>query len=717
MKKVPVVMQMETVECGAASLAMVLAYYGKWLSLEQLRADCGVSRDGCNARNIVLAARTYGLKAQGWRAEISDLPDMCPCIIHWRFNQFVVLKGFKKDKVYLNDPAIGSIVVSMEEFSLSFTGVVITAEPGPDFKQEGHQTSIFHYIKENISGASDAFFFTLLMGLMTAFTGLALPVFSQIFLDDIMSGKNEEWMGAFFAAMLALLFFVFLLVLLDNLYGRRFSGSMSLKGNTRFLWHTLNLPLDFFCQRYVGDLVQRQGLNESITSTLIRVLAPYAVNVSLLVFYVCIMANYSLMLTIVGVLVIVLNLAVLYHESELRNNLSRAMEQSEGRFYGITTSCIDNIESIKAAGAERGFFEFWAGNFARRNNQEVFFQKRNFFPYIFSHIANSSVLILGAFLILNGQLSIGMLMAFQGFMAEFLKPAMGLLSGSNTVIEMRSQMERVDDVLAYPTDSHSKEYCELYNDMGTEETTDGMELGKLQGELELKHVNFGYSHTAEPLIKDFSMKVKSGQSVAIVGGSGSGKSTIAKLVSGLYKPWDGEILFDGRPLENIHHDEFVNSVAVIDQNVVLFDDTISQNIKMWDKSIEDFTMTMACNDAGIRDEIIARPQGFNTRLVKSGKNFSGGQRQRMEIATALAREPVILILDEATSALDTIKEKDVMDHIRQSGATQIIIAHRLSTIRDCDEIIVMDKGRIVQRGTHDELISQAGLYQELMQNS
>ena len=702
-KKVPVVMQMETVECGAAALSMLLAYHGKWLSIEQLRTDCGVSRDGSNARNIVLAARHHGMDAHGWQADIAHLPSLAPAIIHWNHNHFVVFKGFHRGMAFINDPAIGSMAVSMKEFQRSYSGVAITAAPGDDFKPQGHQTSILHYVRENIRGAKDAFIFTLLMGILMSFAGMVYPLFSQVFLYSIITGKNDEWTVPFFVGIACLVVFNFLLALLDNVYGRRFAGSMSLKGNTRFLWHALNLPIEFFTQRYVGDIVQRQSLNEHITTTLVRILAPYAVNVALLVVYIVVMAQYSVLLTIVGISVVALNIYTVAAERELRTNLARALEQSEGKFYGITMSCVDNIESIKAAGAERGFFEFWAGTFARRNNQEVAFQKRPLWPFVFGHFANSFILILGAALILNGQFSIGMLMAFQGFMAEFMKPAMGLMQGSTTVLEMRSQMERIDDVMAYPAEQTGKGENPTHN-------------AKLGGMIEMKNVTFGYSLSADPLIRDFSMTLHPGKSVAIVGASGCGKSTIAKLLTGLYQPWSGEILFDGRNSRDISRDEFVNSVACIDQNVVLFDDTIAENIKMWDHSIEDFTMTMACIDAGIRDDIISRPRGFNTRLVKGGGNFSGGQRQRFEIATALAREPVILILDEATSALDTVMESEVMQSIRQCGASTIVIAHRLSTIRDCDEIIVMDKGRIVQRGTHDELIAQGGAYAELIRN-
>ena len=702
-KKVPVVVQMETVECGAACLSMILAYYGKWLSLEQLRTDCGVSRDGSNARCIVQAARRHGLDAHGYRADISHLEHMAPAIIHWNYNHFVVFKGFDGGLAYINDPGIGSIAVSMEDFNRSYTGVAITASPTDQFKPQGHQTSILHYVRENIRGVSDAFIFTLIMGILTAFAGMLYPLFSQVFMDDIITGKNEEWTVPFFVGMGALVVFHFLLAFLDNVYGRRFSGSMSLKGNTRFLWHALNLPMEFFAQRYVGDIVQRQSLNETITTTLVRILAPYAINILLLIVYVVVMARYSFLLTLMGLMSVALNIYVVRKESELRNNLSRAMEQTEGKFYGITMSCVDNIESIKAAGAERKFFEFWAGYFARRNNQEVAFEARSFSPYVFGHVANALVLILGAALILYGDFSIGMLMAFQGFMAEFMRPAMGLMQGSTTVIELRSQMERIDDVIAYPTEKWSDDANEAHG-------------AKMGGMFEMKNVTFGYSPTSEPLIKDFSMKVEPGKSIALVGTSGCGKSTIAKLVAGLYEPWSGDILFDGRKRSEISHEEYVNSVAVIDQNVVLFDDTISENLKMWDHSIEDFTMTMACIDSGIRNDIISRPRGFNTKLVKGGGNFSGGQRQRMEIATALAREPILLVMDEATSALDTVTEREVMQNIRQCGASLIVIAHRLSTVRDCDEIIVMDHGQIAERGTHDELMSRDGIYKKLMTN-
>ena len=493
-----------------------------------------------------------------------------------------------------------------------------------------------------------------------------------------------------------------------TIYKRRFSGNMAIEANANFFWHVLRLPIDFFSQRYVGDLIFRQRSNQTITATLVDKLGPLFINIILLVLYLFFMLQYSVLLTSVGLGVVLINMFVVRYISKKRVDMSRASERDQGKFFGVTMSCLDNMETIKAAGAEAGFFEHWAGYFTSMHNSSMRIDRysviMNILPALLAQLANSLVLILGIYLILGGEFTIGMLLAFQGFMGAFLSPVNQLLNAGETMIEMRTQMERVEDVFKYP--------CDV-----SESDSHWTENGKLKGNLELKQVTFGYNAHSEPQIKDFSLSLKPGQSVALVGASGCGKSTLAKLVSGLYQPWEGEILFDGRRRSEISRREFVNSVAVIDQNVVLFDDTVAANIKMWDSSIEDFAMILACRDAQIREDIIARPGGFNAQLVKGGQNFSGGQRQRMEIATALAREPVILIMDEATSALDADTEEKVMSSIRQSGVTLIIIAHRLSTIRDCDEIVVLDKGVVVERGTHEGLLAQNGRYKELMESN
>ena len=705
--KVPQVMQMEVVECGAASLTMILAHYGKWLPLEEVRAACGVSRDGSSAKMILQAARNYGLDAKGFRMSPEALEGKQPAIIHWNFEHFVVFRGFdRKGRACINDPGIGPVKWPMEEFRKHYTGVCLTFEPTEKFEKGGQQTSILSYMKKNLNGVSEAFWLTFSFALMGAFVALLSPLFTRIFLDEILSGKNADWVKWFFIGMGALAVFQFFVVLLQSRYTKRVAGALALKSNKDYLRHMLRLPMSYFAMRHVGDLQQRMHLNQEITNSLIEVLAPQVINIGLLVLYLFLMFSYSFWLTIIGFVAAGVNLAIVHYFANLRINLIRSMEQSEGQYFSATISCIDNMESIKAAGAETGFFKYWSGLWAHKFNVNANADKQQaqvaLLPVMANALCSVAVLVLGAYLILQGDLTVGMLMAFQGFMGSFLAPVNELVNGSQKIVEMRSQMERVEDVMKYPEDHRDSEKEILQ--------------GKLGGLLEMKHVTFGYSPIQPPLIEDFNLRVEPGHSVALVGPSGCGKSTLAKLISGLYKPWSGEILFDGRPIESIPNEELTNSVAVIDQNVVLFDDTIAQNIRMWDPSIEDFTLMMACNDAEIRADIVSRPEGFDTKIVKGGQNFSGGQRQRFEIATALAREPMVLIMDEATSALDPKTEDEVMKRIRRMGPTQIIVAHRLSTIRDCDEIIVMDQGKILQRGRHEELIAQEGFYQKLMKS-
>ena len=707
MKKVPMVMQMEAVECGAASLAMILAYYGKWLPLEQVREACSVSRDGSSMKNILLAAKTYGLEPSAYKVSAEDLSGMEPAIIHWNFEHFVVFKGMRKGKAYLNDPGIGPVEIPMDEFRRSFTGVAMTFELTDRFQPSGRPTSIFSYIKHNLSGANEAFWLTFIFTLLLAVVTLTLPLLTRVFFDEILSGRNAQWATIFFCLMAALALFNFIVTLWQQRYSKRIAGQLALRGNINYLRHLLRLPMSFFAMRFVGDLQQRQRLNETITHSLVEVLAPQAINVTLLVLYLILMLSYNYVLTLIGVAAALVNLAVVHHYAGQRLNMVRSTQQSMGKYYSATVSCLENIESIKAAGAEEGFFQYWSGLWSRMFNKQremhVQQSEMSLLPTLTSNLLTMAVLLVGAWYILQGDLSVGMLMAFQGFMTAFMAPVEKIVNAGQQLLEMRSQIERVDDVMKYPEDQHA----------------DGehSEEGKLLGELELRDVTFGYNRTQPPLIDHFNLHLRAGESVAFVGSSGCGKSTLAKLISGLYKPWSGEILFDGRPIESISSDELTNSIAVVDQNIVLFDDTLSQNIRMWDQSIEDFAILMACSDAQVHSDIMNRPEGLATKVVRGGKNFSGGQCQRFEIATALAREPMILIMDEATSALDPTTEDLVMRHIREMGITQIVVAHRLSTIRDCDHIIVMDAGHVVQQGTHEQLMQQDGLYRQLMENA
>lgn len=709
--KVPVVMQMEALECGAASLCMILAYYGKWLPLEQVRADCGVSRDGSSAKNVLLAARTYGLKSAGYRMEPAALRGIdLPAIIHWNFNHFVVLNGFKKDKAVLNDPARGTVQVTLDEFDKAFTGIVLRFEKTDDFVPEGKPKGVWEFAKKRLRGTAASFAFVILTGMLTAGIGMITPVFSRVFMDNILSGKNPEWLMPFITAMALTLVFQFVAGAIEGVYWLKIEGKLAIEANAAFMWHVLRLPVEFFSQRFAGDIVSRQSSNQSIVSTLIGKLAPIFMNVCMLVFYLTVMLSYSITLSIVGIVAVLVNMFVLNLVSKKRMNMTRVMLRDGGKLSGVTMSGFEMIETIKASGAENGFFERWAGYFAKQCNSQVEFSRANQFygiiPQFLQQMANIGVLMIGVYMILDGDLTIGMLIAFQGFLSSFLSPVNQLVGVGQSFIEMRTEMERVEDVMNYKPD---------VEDTGCPITDKG-QLEKLKGGIDINNVTFGYNKLSAPLIEGFSLHLKPGGSVAFVGGSGSGKSTLAKLISGLYKPWSGEIRFDGRGREEINRGVLTGSLAVVDQDIVIFEDTVINNITMWDESVEETAVVAASKDAQIHEDIMQREDGFFHVIKEGGKNFSGGQRQRFEIARALAQEPSILILDEATSALDAKTEQLIMEAVKARGTTLIIVAHRLSTIRDCDEIIVLDKGKVAERGRHEELIKSGGQYAMLINN-
>ena len=709
--KVPVVMQMEALECGAASLTMILAYYGKWIPLEQVRADCGVSRDGSNAKNVLKAARSYGLTAKGYRYEPDELKrcGKFPCIIHWNFNHFVVLDGFKGNKAVLNDPAKGTYSVPMETFDNFFTGICLMFEPGDSFEPGGKPKSMLAFAKEKMRGAGVAVAFTIITTVITSLIGIINPAFSRIFIDRLLTGQNPEWFMPFIGALTALSAVQIIISFIEAIFEARISAKIDAVGSTTFMWKVLRMPMEFFSQRMAGDIQQRKGSNASVAETLVDTFAPLVIEACMMVFYLVVMIRYSLLLTLVGIASILINMFMSRIISKKRVNITRVSMRDSGKLAGATVAGIEMIETIKASGAENGFFEKWAGYQASVNTQKVKFAKLNQYlgmiPALVSTLTNTAVLIIGVYLTMEGSFTVGMVMAFQGFLGSFMAPAGQLISAGQTLQEMRAEMERIEDVMKYPTDV----ICEQAADEGED-----AEFDKLSGNVEMRNVTFGYSRLGEPLIRDFNLTLKPGSRVAFVGTSGCGKSTLSKLISGLYQPWSGEILFDGMPMTKIDRSVFTGSLAVVDQDIILFEDTIANNIKMWDSSIEDFEMIMAARDAQLHEDIMQRDGGYNYKLTEGGKDFSGGQRQRIEIARVLAQDPTIIILDEATSALDAKTEYEVVNSIKDRGITCIVVAHRLSTIRDCDEIIVMDHGNVVERGTHEELYALNGFYTKLV---
>ena len=708
--KVPVVMQMEALECGAASLTMILAYYGKWVPLEQVRADCGVSRDGSNAKNVLKAARSYGLVAKGYRYEPEDLKKngKFPCIIHWNFNHFLVLNGFKGNKAYLNDPAKGNYAVSMETFDESFTGICLMFEPGEDFQPSGKPKSMLAFAKKRLIGAGAAVAFVILTTVITSLIGIIQPAFSRIFLDRLLTAENPDWLYPFLGALVLMAVVQLIMAWIQAVWSMRINGKMSVTGSASFMWKVLRMPMEFFSQRMAGDIQQREDSNASIAGNLVNTFAPLALNTIMMVFYLVVMLRYSWILTLVGIGSIFVNMIVARLISKKRINITRVQMRDAGKLAGASVAGIEMIETIKASGAENGYFEKWAGYQASVNTQKVKFSRLNQYlgliPSFVSELSGTAVLIIGVWLTMQGEFTVGMIMAFQGFLESFLAPAEQLISAGQTLQEMRTEMERVEDVMEYPADVEFPE--------GQED----VEYDKLTGLLEMKNVTFGYSRLAAPLIENFNLTLKPGSRVAFVGPSGCGKSTLSKLISGLYKPWSGEILFDGKPISAIDRSVFTGSLAVVDQDIILFEDTIANNIKMWDSSIEDFEMIMAARDAKLHEDIMQREGGYQYKITEGGKDFSGGQRQRMEIARVLAQDPTIIIMDEATSALDAKTEYEVVNSIKERGITCIVVAHRLSTVRDCDEIIVMDNGKVVERGTHEQLYALGGAYTKLVSN-
>ena len=660
---------------------------------------------------MLKAARRYGFIAKGYRYEPEDLKKngKFPCIIHWNFNHFLVLNGFKGNKAYLNDPAKGNYAVSMDTFDKSFTGVCLMFEPGEDFQPGGKPKSMTAFARKRLVGAKTAVIFVVLTTVIASLIGIIQPAFSRIFMDRLLTGENIEWFYPFLGALALMAVIQLVMEWIQSVWSLRINGKMSVTGSASFMWKVLRMPMEFFSQRMAGDIQQRQASNASIAGSLVNTFAPLILDAIMMVFYLVVMIRYSWILTLVGIASIFINMIVAQVISRKRVNITRVQMRDAGKLAGASVAGIEMIETIKASGAENGYFEKWAGYQASVNTQKVKYARLNQYfgliPAFISGFTDTVVLIIGVWLTMQGEFTIGMVMAFQGFLGAFTSPAEKFISAGQTLQEMRTEMERVEDVMEYPADVEFQE-----------EEEEDPSFDKLSGLVELKNVTFGYSRLAEPLIEDFSLTLKPGSRVAFVGSSGCGKSTLSKLISGLYKPWSGEILFDGKPISAIDRSVFTGSLAVVDQDIILFEDTIANNIKMWDTSIEDFEMIMAARDAKLHEDIMQREGGYQYKITEGGKDFSGGQRQRMEISRVLAQDPTIIIMDEATSALDAKTEYEVVNSIKERGITCIVVAHRLSTVRDCDEIIVMDNGKVIERGTHDQLYSQGGAYAKLVSN-
>lgn len=711
--RTPTVLQMEAVECGAASLSMILAYYGRWIPLEKLRSDCGVSRDGSKASNILKAAASHGLKAKGFKKEIPQLEQMKPpFIVFWNFNHYVVVDGFGHKEVMINDPGAGRKPVTNEEFNESYTGVVLTFAPTSTFEKAGEAPNTWKSLRARMHGTAKPLTFLTLASLLAIIPGMANAAYARIFVDSILMQGRWSWLHPLILAMTLTTALMLVLGVLTGWVTATLQTKLAIGQSAKYFWHVLRLPMDFFSQRYSGEIGARVHLNDNVASLIATQLTGAVLNVIMIVFYAAVMFKYDVVLTLIGIAFSLCNIYALYYVANTRQRLGRRLLQAEAKLSTTSMIGLQSIETIKASGGESGFFARWAGQQAMLVKEEQELATSSLFlssiPVLLSALNAALLLCLGGLRVMDGVLTIGMLVTLQSLMGSFSAPVWGLMAIGSDAHMMGNQLVRLDDVLDNETDPLA-----WSNDPG-EEVRSQTNTDKLTGQLDIENLSFGYSPLEPPLVSGVSLSIKPGQRVALVGSSGSGKSTIAKLVTGLERPWGGVIRFDGKLRTGHNRVVLCNSVGNVDQNIVLFQGKIRDNITMWDDTIDDARVVQAAKDASIHDFITSLHGDYDYVVQEGGRNFSGGQRQRLEIARALILNPSLLVLDEATSALDPITERDVMNSFRRRGCACLIVAHRLSAIRDADEIIVLEKGKIVQRGTHDSMLALGGPYAELM---
>lgn len=708
--KTPTVYQMEATECGAASLAMIFGYFGRYMSSEKMRIETGVSRDGCNAGNLMRCAKKYGLECHGYRKETCSLiKTEPPCIIHWNFNHFVVFEGIKRGYAYINDPAQGRRRLSLDELDEAFTGIVLTFKPTDKFERQPENNTVFGFVKDRLSGRGGTVLKLLLIGLLLVIPGLAIPAATRFILDNMNTNADMRRLNT---AIVFMVTFVMIKVFLNFYRGRVLiclQNKMILQSAYEFVSHLLRLPISFFEQRYAGDLADRVENNNNVNNFLSGELAESVLNLIISVFYLTLMILYSPILTLIVLCSAAVSVLTLKLGSQYLSDISMKTRQDNGKLTGALCSGLNIISTLKASGAENEYATRILGYFARNISAE---QKMNRFqqvitviPQVMSAVTSIIILAVGGVSVMNGNMTIGMLAAFSALADGFEKPVESLVGFVRRIHIIKADIARVEDVYKYKED-------EKFG--GSADTK--AKMSKLSGETEVKNISFGYSVLDEPLIKDFSFKLKTGESIALIGMSGCGKSTVSKILSGLYRPWSGEVLFDGKSIDKIPKEVLAASVSCVSQEPRIFSGTIRENLTMWNSGILESDIIKAAKDACIHDIITQKDGAYDYKLSEGGMNLSGGQRQRLEIARALVTNPSVLILDEATSALDAIVEKKILDNIKKRGCTCLVVAHRLTAIRDCDSIIVMDKGRAVQKGSHRELAAQGGLYADIIKN-
>ena len=716
MVRTPTVLQMENTECGAASLSIVLQHHGRYVPLTQLRELCGVSRDGSDAANLILAARSLGLDAKGFKKGLESLKEVKgPAILFWEFNHFLVFEGFRRDRVALNDPALGPRTVSLEEFDRSYTGIVLTMEPGPQFQRGGRAPSVWPVVVRRMTSEPMGALFILIAGLLLILPQLVMPVFAQIYLDEVIGNSMGQWLKPMLWAMALTIGLQVALQHLQLVGTRSLEKRLTRRFAIGFEHQILALPERFYSQRHASDIAGRMGINASIAEFIGGRLIPMLTGLVLLVFYLILTFLYSPWLGLLILSTTAINALVVQLNLRTQRDNSISLQKDAAKSGSVVVSAMRDIETIKAAAIEPDVFRRFAGYQSRLLNTLQALQLRNarlrLVPNGLTTFNEIAVLLLGFLLVIRGELTLGMLLAAQTIAFSLKGQIERLIGFVQQLPEFEAGVLRLEDVLEQPRDP-LLDGGEVKNpgSTGTEFT-----MSRLSGGIEIQDLQYGFTAIQAPLIDGLSLVIHPGMRVALVGGSGSGKSTLAKLLAGLHQPTGGTIRFDGRTLLDLPRAVVVSSLAMVQQEIQLFGCSVRDNLSLWNPAIDDSSLLEACRDAELLEVVRGLPEGLDTMLNEGGRNLSGGQRQRLELARALVNNPSILIMDEATSALDTDTEQKLINNLSRRGCTQVIVAHRLSTIRDADLILVMEQGRVIQQGTHENLLQdQNGAYAQLL---
>lgn len=704
--KVPIMLQMETSECGAACLGMVLAYYGRRLPLEHLRLECGVSSAGSSMSTLKSAAVRSGMEARVYRMGMESVRTVkVPAILHWNMAHFVVLCGFDKKGAVIADPACGKIHVPYHEFSRAFTGIVLTLTPGDAFQKEKRKAGA-DFISSHSKRFLPALAATALAGIILSCIQFLIPLLDTAFIDHILiDGKTTQ-----LPLLLLLLSCCGFFTALSSAVGASLHDvverRLSLCLNSDFMRRICDLPISFFAQRSPGELTDRQSGNLQIVDNICRIITAVLVNVLVSLCYLIGFFLFDVRIGLIGLAAAIANIVMLVTFSARIEQSAIVYRRNSGILRGGVSSAVDMIETIKSCSCQQSVFENLAGAGAKsyalcKKMEQTGGDFSAFFSFI-SQFINAIILAVGVSDVISGNYTVGLLVALIALMTAFLSPLGNVTRMSVSMRSFKGNIDAANDVIRY-----TQEQTFLKEITRQTQEIDGM--------IQVQNLSFRYGLYTQLVVEGVSFETVQGSSIAFVGESGCGKSTIVKIVAGLYAHFAGQVLYSGSERNQFAKEYFYSKVAVVDQNISLFSGTVLENITLFDDSISYEDAVTAARLACIHNEILMREKGYMSHVEERGKNFSGGQRQRIEIARALAKKPNILILDEATSALDTMVEYEIMKNIKKQNITLIIAAHRLSTIRDCDEIVVMEKGRVCERGTHEKLMQMQGLYHGLVE--